>query len=385
MTERTDSLSRELLRELAMETGGPRLSLFMPTHPGGAESRQDPIRLKNLLNRGHELLALRGHAQTAIEAVATRAKQLIANEALWRHREQGLALFLSSARTLTLHLPVSVEERVFGSERHHVRPLIPIVDGDGEFLVLALSQSQARLIEASRYEQRQLQVPGLEDIAESIFRDDDAQKTLQLHTGAPSHGGMRDPMYHGQGGGRDEREARLKTYCRQVQQVIASAGIGEGKPTVVSAVDYLASTYREVAHNGHLVDGLLLGNPDALDPSELRQRAWPLVAGCFAEARHRSASELPAGLARGTSTTDLDQALVAARDGRVASLFVSGDPCWGRYDATTRTVERTNAPHQGDDLLELAVAATLAHSGEVHGSLPDGLAGESPIAATFRY
>ena len=44
-----DLLPRRELEGLILEREGPCVSIFLPTHRAGAETQQDPIRLKNLL------------------------------------------------------------------------------------------------------------------------------------------------------------------------------------------------------------------------------------------------------------------------------------------------------------------------------------------------
>ena len=55
-----DVLSREELGTLLGKPGGPCISIFMPTFRTGAEVQQNPIRLKNLLQRAEELLVNSG-------------------------------------------------------------------------------------------------------------------------------------------------------------------------------------------------------------------------------------------------------------------------------------------------------------------------------------
>ena len=51
-----DVIRRTDLERLALQGVGPSVSLFLPTHRGGAEVQQAPIRLKNLLREATEAL-----------------------------------------------------------------------------------------------------------------------------------------------------------------------------------------------------------------------------------------------------------------------------------------------------------------------------------------
>jgi hypothetical protein len=37
------------------------------------------------------------------------------------------------------------------TDRFHIKPLLPLLSGDGRFYVLALSQSEVRLLQGTRY------------------------------------------------------------------------------------------------------------------------------------------------------------------------------------------------------------------------------------------
>jgi hypothetical protein len=45
---------------------------------------------------------------------------------------------------------------VIVSERFHVKPLLPLLSGDGRFYVLALSQNEIRLLQGTRYSVEQV-------------------------------------------------------------------------------------------------------------------------------------------------------------------------------------------------------------------------------------
>jgi hypothetical protein len=60
-------------------------------------------------------------------------------------------LFLSPGAFHSYRLPLSFGELAVISDRYHLKPLLPLLAGDGSFYVLALSQNEVRLLGASRY------------------------------------------------------------------------------------------------------------------------------------------------------------------------------------------------------------------------------------------
>ncbi|MEO9200524.1 MAG: hypothetical protein ABI206_17390, partial [Antricoccus sp.] len=92
----------------------PRLgaSIFMPTHTRGAEIRQGPIRLKNLLNQVRDELSVIGLRKTETEAFLAPAQALVDDYIFWQHQDQGLALFLDSEGLRQFKVPLPLTEQM---------------------------------------------------------------------------------------------------------------------------------------------------------------------------------------------------------------------------------------------------------------------------------
>lgn len=65
-----DLLALDELGALAAQDAAPCVSLFMPTHRAGEDTRQDPIRFKNLLGRAALQTVLKGGTVYAVEPEA---------------------------------------------------------------------------------------------------------------------------------------------------------------------------------------------------------------------------------------------------------------------------------------------------------------------------
>ncbi|MCW5851112.1 MAG: hypothetical protein KIT87_13635, partial [Anaerolineae bacterium] len=91
-----------------------------------------------------------------------------------------------------------------------------------------------------------------------------------------------------------------------------------------------------------------------------------------------------ARIGTGQASNRVEEIVTAAYQGRVASLFITGDaPVWGQIDPVTLAVQLQPAPEVGVDVVDRAAAQTLLNNGAVY-SMPD-LLGEEPLAAVFRY
>jgi len=89
-----DVLSRDDLELLVRQPRSSCASLYMPTHRSGPETQQDPIRLKNLIRQAEQRFVGTGTRRRDANEILHSVRELIEDEAFWRHQSDGLALFL---------------------------------------------------------------------------------------------------------------------------------------------------------------------------------------------------------------------------------------------------------------------------------------------------
>ena len=378
------------VRHLIADRGRGRVSAYLPTHVAGPGTRQDPIRLSNLLDEAEQSLAADLGRRTA-RRIIKDGRRLNRNEDFWLHQSRGLALFLSGEGDMrTFRMPITVKETVIVSDRFHVKPLIPLLSGDGRFYVLAISQARVRLFVASRDSIRELDVHDIPDSLRKAVGYDWQQKSLQFHTiGTRGGGAGGGSMFHGHGAGADDSKKEVQQFFRAVDAGVREIiGYNRG-PVVLAMVDYLRPIYRLVSKLPNLLAEGVAGNPDHRPAQELHELAWKLVAPGFEAGRREAATvyqEMAAGQPERAST-NLEEILPAAFGGRVETLFVADDvEAWGHYDPRTSLVLLHDARRPGDcDLLDVAAAETLIRHGEIYARHHSEVPGEGQIAAIFRY
>lgn len=381
-----DTLSKKELEELAGKPEGPCASIFLPTHRAGAETRQDPIRLKNLLRQARERLVVRGLRTTEVDRILEPAQGLLENELFWRHQADGLALFLSSGVFHSYRLPLSFGELAVVTDRYHLKPLLPLLAGDGRFYVLALSQNEVRLLGASRYSADEVELG--DDVPESLadaLKFDDPEKQLQFHTGS-SGGGGRTAVFHGHGGEDDSKDDILR-YFRKIDRGLRDILKGQEAPLVVAGVDYLLPIYREANTYPGLVKEGATGNPEELSVEELHERAWKIVGPRFSEARREAAERYAELAGTGRTSTDPREVILGAYYGRVDTLFVASSVRrWGTFDPGTGEVNLHDEPEAEDgDLLDFAAVQTVLNGGAAYLTDLDKVPGGADVACVFRY
>jgi hypothetical protein len=371
---------RDDLEALIANTEKPCVSIYLPTHRAGADVQQDPIRLKNALRKAEERLAGNGMRSPDARRMLEPAQKLLPDDLFWRHQLDGLALFISPTSFRAYRLPLTIDELVVVADRFHVKPLLPILAGDGRFYVLAVSQKNVRLFHATRHS---IQDVPLADVPVSLadaLQDDTVERQLQHHSSGRQGAAA---VFHGTE--IADAKEKLLRFFQQIDKGLRQ-NLRDRKPIVLAAVDYLMPIYREANTLQRLVHDGIEGNPDGMKREELHSRAWSIMQPIF-ESTERSAAEEYRRLAgTGRASNQIPEIVRAAHHGRVESLFVPvGGQVWGKYDPASDAVEvRAQGEGGEEDLFDFAAIHTILQRGTVYPvtkpRLPD-----QPLAAIFRY
>lgn len=382
------TLSRQALLALADRDEDVLVSIFLPTHGAGPDAPQDAMQLRNLLRQAEHRLAAAGVHGLRARRLLAPAAALVERPAFWRAPPGGLALFLAQDDTRHLRLPYQPHELLVVGRRFHLKPLLPLLSGDGRFYLLALSQGRVRLFAGDRDGLGAVALPGVPASLAEAMRLDDRQEQLQLHeTSLARPGGRPAAVFHGHGVGSDDAKDRILRYFREVDRGVRAAIRDARAPLLLAAVDYLVPIYHAASTYPHLLEPSLHCNPDRLDPAALHRRAWAVIGDDFQRKPRTAADQWRRLAGTGLAISDLRQVVLAAIAGRVETLLVPIDvERWGVADAASGTVEAHEPARPGDvDLLDLAMVETLRHHGSAYPLDPAELADGGRPAAILRY
>jgi FKBP-type peptidyl-prolyl cis-trans isomerase 2 len=271
------------------------------------------------------------------------------------------------------------------SDRFHLKPLLVALTNATRFEVLALSQNAVRLIGASPSVATELVVDGLPSSMAEALQWDDRERQLQSHAAGRTVGGRVTAGFHGQGGRGDSRVVDIQRFLRMVDHAVVDHRGASTLPLVLAGVDELVAAYRGVTRCHHVVDGHVPGNPEQFRADELADRARPLVQPLASDQERRARESYLAGTAATVDT--VEQAVIAAAAGQVASVFVPADQaCWGRYREGHVVLVEHDVREPGDhDLTDVAATETLRHGGDVFVVAASDVPGGGTAAATLRY
>jgi hypothetical protein len=379
--------TRDAVRGLLEPRGPVAVSIYMPTVRRGKETRQNPIRLKNALQEAEHRLEDTDADSTVIVQTLQPARRLLGDNRFWQHQAGGLAVLLSDGEMMAYRLPLDFKEHVEVADRFYVKPLMPLLSGDGRFYVLALSQHDVRLFQATLHTMDEMDLADAPRSLREALPFDVHQKTLQFHTRSRGHGGEREAMFHGQAVGRDDKKAEIAEFCKKLDRGIHELLGGETSPLVLAGVDYVLSMYRDANTYPHLAEKSVASSPEGLDDAELHDRAWALVRPRFEQDRKDAVDRYRTLKPRGRTVHEVKHVVREALGGRIETLFVAVDAeAWGDYHTTDLSVTFHAERRPGDeDLLDVATVETFLRDGTVYAVAADEVPETSPVAAILRY
>ncbi|MDZ8029966.1 hypothetical protein [Nostoc sp. DedSLP04] len=387
-------ISKEEIKTLIEQPKGNCVSIYMPTHPAGPEVRQNPIRFKNLVREAEARLIDAGFEQEEAIALLEKSQEIDTQEFWEQMGEQGLAIFISENIFRYYPLPIDFQELVVVTDRFHIKPLLPILNGNGRFYILALSQQDVRFFEGTRYSVKEVEVENLpKSVDEALQRDDTAKEgqfRIATSKGGTSNTFSQPGTFHGQGSpDRDRRQEDILQFFQIVDRALYEKLKLQKAPLVLAGVEYLLPVYRQANTYQHLMDEAITGNPEILSAQELHDQAWPIVEADFQKSQQAVLDQFHElfGGDTGKASNNLQEVISAAYYQRVDSLLVAvGQQQWGLFDPTSETVYLHPEKEAGDeDLLDFVAAHTLLNGGTVYAVPFEEIPYSTAVAAIYRY
>lgn len=389
--ERSDSslrFTREDLRRLAEAPREPSVSCFLPTHRNPPDKKEDRTRFKNLLNEAEERLIGDGLRVVETRRRLEPARSLLEDDSFWENVWDGLAVFVSPSLFRRYTVPMALREFLDVGDRFHLKPLLPVLQGDGRYFLLGLSQRRVALFEATRESLVELPVPRLpQNLASALHLESfPPQRSLEFRSQAP-RAGRRQAMWHGHAEEKEDVTRYLLDFFHSVDRAVAPLLRSERAPLVLAAVDYLHPLYAQVNSYPYLLPEGVHGSPEGFGVEDLHRRSSGVVAAAFGRELDRAVAEYSEFAGGPRSSQEVSTIIVGASFGRVSRLFVQRDvELWGRFDPQSLEVRIHGRKEKGDvDLLDWAAVRTLSTDGVVHTLPRERIPGGGPMAALFRF
>lgn len=361
-------LSKQAFQELANHRGSTCISIYLPTHRAGmaVNRREDEILFKNQLRDITNHLEKLDFSPPEIEAYLQPAKALLENSTFWNNLSDGLAVFLGDHFFKHYTLPINFDAYTYISDRFYLKPVMPILNDDRHFFLLALSLEEVRFFEATQHHIKELYV---EDITPGQLQEvvgyDYEQRSLQFRSAQKGAGGA---IFHGHGEDSAEERNEIRRYFRAINEGLMSILRDETAPLVIACVDYLFPIYREENDYKHLHSENVGGSPDRVGANELHEKAWQVLEPAFQREREEQVSRFKELMSTARVATQLTDVLPAAHSGKVDVLFMRRDgEVYGVFDAESQEIRRDDEKQHGNEaLLNQTAIKTFEQGGRVY-------------------
>ncbi|MGE0224220.1 MAG: hypothetical protein AB7S57_13225 [Acetobacteraceae bacterium] len=363
-------LDAELLRRL-LHPADPAVLVYLPLEPEQRDLRAPEARLRNLVDEVRASMSGRGWEGERCEAVCQAMQEAMAGVDLAAHRGQGLVLFARAGWGHARSLPSSSPAVTVVGTHFHIKPLLPLLEIDRRFNILALSKADVRLLSATPFRMEEVPLDALPAEAQAEL---DSRLAGEIASGQEDLAARR-------------RSILVEDPARIVFAVEAALGAVTA-PLVIVSDPHVAGNLLAETRLSERDPAVLHLNPFAVPDPELHARVLAMMhPGLHAE-RSDLLDRINARLGAGEKTVAirLEEVLTAAQDGRVEALAVAEDQAlWGRFTPGATVVAHGRQGGSDEDLLNVAAVLTLANGGQAF-ALPVGdIPRQVPAAAALRY
>lgn len=364
----------------------PCVSLYLPTERDSSEYQTNRLRLKNLLRSAENQLPLDEAPQ--LKPQFDRANALLEHEGFWHHQNEGMAVFLSQDNFLCYRLPKNFEEAVYIGPRFHINPLIPLINDNKSFYVIAISLNTIRLFHCTRYQINPIELGDIPDSLSEALQLEESENHMQFHTQSSPGNTGQGAIFHGQGGLDDKHKDRVYRFIQTVEKEITGKLQSRNEPLVFAGVEFLFAMYKQANTYPHLHEAdHVKGSMEETKALDLLPQAWQIIQPHFQADFDKISDRFHALKQKKKASDHLNEIIPASVYKRVGTLCVVLDRHqWGGFDSANDRVGVQSENNPGnEDLLNFAAVHTLRNGGNVYAAEQNQMPTQSPIGAVFRY
>lgn len=382
-------LNKSDIKNLLSIHGEPCVSIFIPTERAGQNvlNEKNKLHLKSQLKEVEKGLVNQKASKDVISKISDPIQKLIDDTNFWRHQSDGLAVFASENFFKIFTLPVNFEAYHYVSNEFYIKPLVPMLNDDERFYILALQLQEVTLYEATRYTIGEVEV---EDLIPSRLEErvgfDYKEKHLSFRS---QNSGGEKTIFHGHGGGGgDERKDEITRYFRAIDKGLESVLTGDKAPLIVATQDYLFPLYKDANNYNNLYEEVLPGNPSEGDLFDLHEKALRLIEPLLRKKRNDKAEAFNKHNKTEKTGTSITDILPAIQQGKVDTLFLENqNDIWGHYNKNNmKTILHDKQQADNYSLMNWAAKEVLSQGGHVFltpkAQMPDT---SSKVNALYRF
>ena len=349
----------EHLKELESDIN---ISVYIPTYIAN-NKELNRIGFKNTLSELEDKLKEKGLNE---ERISNLLKPLIdlesSSEDFWNFQSKGLVAFLNENVFEFATVPIRFEHQNLVEDYFYFRPVLPLLDEEYDVLVMSVSPQNIQLFNAKKYEMIEFDIEDLfpQNLEESHWHID-KNKILKNHESG-------ETIFHGQGGGKDSKEERVKRFFRDVYTGLEDFFKGEKRTLILAGTDKTVDLFKQSFHYKFIHEKHISGNHDETSVEELYEKVNDIITNDLDKEMSESLSKIDDVKHKEIVQTDIKEIVKASITGRIDSLYIKPSAKkWGYIDNEKLSIKLSKSKTNGEvDLYDRAAIETLLKGGKVH-------------------
>jgi hypothetical protein len=343
----------------------PSVSILAPTHRTAPSNKQDPIKVKNLVNKAIDRIH-REFNKREVAAVVRNLKKAV-QSVDWKHTLDGLAIFANKDVSAAIDLPFRVKPRAMVDETFATRDLVYAFNRVPPYRVLLLGHD--------------------------VWLYDGWSDVLDMHLDKPfpikhSGPGGATKLPGGKGISRSAvRDDSQRKLFRSVDDAVGFVHKQNPLPIVLAGVERNLAFYKEVTRHNDSIVGMLAGNHERTSPTELGKLAWSVFEAGAALRRTEALVQLDQAVSANRHASGIDQVWRVAKRKNCRTLLVEKEfsyPADVSPDGDRLLKHTAKGPDALDDVVDEIIEHVMAAGGEVFFYSSGDLSTHQKIAAILR-
>ncbi len=294
-------INLKALKYLQSINSYPCVSILMPTHRHFPDNKQDPLRLKNLINLATKRLNeefSKDEVKQILDKINEINQSIDINNFL-----DGLAIFVNKDKAIKFYLPFPVKERVIIDPTFATRDLVFAMNRSEPYWLVVISDKISKLFLGIR--------DNIIDYNENEFPFTNAYYETKSSLTTETHRNDR----------LTDNVERIKKYLREVDVKLKNINT-DNYSLVITGTERTLSLFNEISTQKELILTGIKGNYESVSAYELSKIVWPQVKSVRAIKRDEVLKEIEEAFGKRKLATGIDEVWKLANEGRGRLLIV---------------------------------------------------------------
>lgn len=400
-----DRFGTDEFRQLLDVNSTPAISIYLPIERQEMTNKALRLQFRARVDEAVERLeAAESLEPDTYEPLVHRLREMVEDRDFFNRSGDGMTVFVAPGFEAVYFLPIQFREMTVVGSNFHTRPLLDHIAAPSDFWVLAVGEKEVSFWEGSPTGVQAVEIDDLpKSLQEALMIETEPdQDGLNYQTGGnyTQGGSMTDaggnrslpsPVYHGHGGGKEERKAYLRRYFSEVSQGIRDYLGGAEGPVILAAVDFCHPLFKKASKLSNLADEGIEGNVHFWNDKQIYEAGWAIAKRQMRQRIDDALQTFERAFGRGKA--EIDPAVIGRRtiEGRVHQLLLDEDAeLWGDFDRTTGEISTLPADADEEqramvvDVFDEIAETVVQRGGEVVVVSSDEMPSETGLAAVLR-